>query len=70
MVGQHLANYRLNQAVIAPRTPINTPCPCNSEHHTLLVVLHLYRFLFSSRSVGEALSGVESRVESSLELRK
>jgi hypothetical protein len=28
-------------------------------HHTILVVLHLYRFRFSSRSAGEALSGVE-----------
>jgi hypothetical protein len=31
---------------------------------------HLERFQFSSRSTGEALSGVESQVESSLELQK
>jgi hypothetical protein len=30
------------------------------KHHTLLVVLHMKRFRFSSRSLGEALSGVES----------
>jgi hypothetical protein len=39
-------------------------------HHIILIVLHLLRFRFSSRSTGEALSGVESRVASSLELRK
>jgi hypothetical protein len=39
-------------------------------HHTILVVLHMQRFRFSSRSTGEALSGVQSRVESLLELRK
>jgi hypothetical protein len=39
-------------------------------HHTILVVLHLQRFQFSSRSVGEALLGVESQVESLLELLK
>jgi hypothetical protein len=35
---------------------------------TLHVVLHLQRFQFSSSSTGEGLSGVESRVEHSLEL--
>jgi hypothetical protein len=39
-------------------------------HYTILVVLHLQKCQFSSRSRGEALSGVESRVESSLELLK
>jgi hypothetical protein len=39
-------------------------------NHTILVVLHLSRFWFSSRSIGKALSGVESRVESPLELQK
>jgi hypothetical protein len=39
-------------------------------HHTLLVVLHLQRFQFSSRSTSEALSGVERGVKSALELRK
>jgi hypothetical protein len=39
-------------------------------HHTILVVLHLKRFRFSSRSTDEALSGVENQVESSLELQK
>jgi hypothetical protein len=34
--------------------------------HTILIVLHLWRFRFSSRSSGEAQSGVES----SLELQK
>jgi hypothetical protein len=39
-------------------------------HHTILVVLHLERFRFNSRNIGEVLSGVESQVESSLKLRK
>jgi hypothetical protein len=34
-------------------------------HHTLLVVLHLLRFRFSSRSACEALSGVEASLRSS-----
>jgi hypothetical protein len=31
----------LIKSVIAPGTPINTPCQCNLEQHTLLVVLQL-----------------------------
>jgi hypothetical protein len=56
----------LSKSVEVPFTPINTPPPPPSclklTHHTLFVVLYLYRFRFSSSCAGEAMSGVESRV--------
>jgi hypothetical protein len=71
LAGQHLASYRLNQVGNCSWNSYKYPHADGIQTlHTLLVVLHLQRFRFSSRSVGEALPGVESRVKSSLELRK
>jgi hypothetical protein len=69
--GQHLASYQLNQVDNCYWDSYKYPTTDGIHtHHTLLVVLNLERFQFSSRRVGEALSGVESRVQSSLDLRK
>jgi hypothetical protein len=66
MPALHLAPNRPLQASEGPIHPYKLP-PHGESH---FVVLHMQRLWFSSSSAGEALSGVESRVESLLELQK
>jgi hypothetical protein len=66
--GKQLVCYRLNQVGNSSFDPYKYPLPMefNIPHSTCSSPL--VKVWFSSSSIGEALSGVQSRVESSLKL--
>jgi hypothetical protein len=60
----------LGMLLTPPWTPVNTPLPVEIKATHSTCSSPLIKVWFSSSSVVEALSGVESRVEHSLKLQK
>jgi hypothetical protein len=66
----HLLCYQLNQVGDPSLDPYKYPLPVEIKATHSTCSSPLVKLQFSSSSIGEALSGVESRVEHSLELQK